>query len=136
MSQVYVHDCSNCRFLGHAHDHDVFLCLNEDRPHESSVVMRYSSEPSDYQSLRYSEFERIGTMPFVYGIAEAMASRWLTDNTEPTIGDAIFAKLQEAEASRALMLERFFETPSRRGHKRLNQQFKLLSNRLEVAAYR
>lgn len=49
MKPKFKHDCENCTFLGHFYDHDVYKC-------GSSLVARYSDEPSEYASWPKSVF--------------------------------------------------------------------------------
>jgi hypothetical protein len=41
---VFKHDCSNCRFLGHVNNHDLYACGS------NSVVARYGNKGEDYIS--------------------------------------------------------------------------------------
>jgi len=49
MKPRFQHDCDNCIFIGHFHNHDVHIC-----PHDSLVgsfvIARYGNDAPDYAS--------------------------------------------------------------------------------------
>jgi hypothetical protein len=53
MQPVFEHDCTNCTFLGHYFDHDVYICKGATR---SSIIGRYGNEGSQYASSPLESF--------------------------------------------------------------------------------
>jgi len=49
----YTHDCPRCHFLGQHQDQDLYFCEQGQRP---TVIARFSSKPSDYESGIYGSF--------------------------------------------------------------------------------
>ena len=45
---MYEHDCKSCKFLGNADNADLYCCTSGG---QKTVIARFSSEGSDYQSL-------------------------------------------------------------------------------------
>jgi len=44
---IFQHDCGKCRFIGHFHKHDIYLCKGSGSTH---IVARYGNDGPEYAS--------------------------------------------------------------------------------------
>lgn len=86
MKPKFQHDCENCEFLGHFHDHDVYKCGQSGK----SLVARFSDEGSEYASWPRAIFvdmlgnEDWSEIPAARAIAAALSCHALGDTPRNT----------------------------------------------------
>ena len=49
MSPKFQHDCEKCRFLGHFHGHDIYICKATELSY-SNILARYGNDGPEYAS--------------------------------------------------------------------------------------
>jgi len=71
---VWVHDCTQCRFVGRYRDYDLYVCctvpiLDRDES-ETTYLARFGDDPASYRSL--GNYSARGT---IYNLIRILASR-------------------------------------------------------------